>query len=243
VSNPGALEISDTDNVLEFAIPERMLADLQITSVMPNRMDIDAGEAFTYRIEIENVGQGDVSRITRVSMIDVASGAELAPARVSPIDRGGSITVTLDLISANGQTLRFLADSTSTIPELDEENNSFEISVLDVMTHDISIESLTVPDPINFVEITTSRRVIANNGPGIALNLNAHATIFHASGGSTALAVVVFSSLESGAMITGVTKYLPVAGDRFVITIETPDQVEVNDLDNTGEVLVDDLQA
>jgi hypothetical protein len=34
-----------------------------------------------------------------------------------------------------------------------------------------------------------------------------------------------------------------VAGDRLVVTIETPDQVEINDLDNTAEVLVDDLQA
>jgi hypothetical protein len=34
-----------------------------------------------------------------------------------------------------------------------------------------------------------------------------------------------------------------VAGDRLVVTIETPDQVEINDMDNTAEVLVDDLQA
>jgi hypothetical protein len=55
--------------------------------------------------------------------------------------------------------------------------------------------------------------------------------------------VVVISSLEAGATTTGVTKYLPGGGDRFVITIETPDQVEVDDLDNTAEVLVDDLQT
>jgi subtilase family serine protease len=151
--------------------------------------------------------------------------------------------VTLDVLSADGQTIRFLADSTSKVSELDEENNSSEVSVLDVMTHDIAVESLTPAEPIDFTETTTFRWVIANNGPGRALNLNAHATIFHVGGGSTALAVVVISSLESGATTTGVTKYLPVAGDRFVITIETPDQVEVNDLDNTAEVLVDDLQA
>ncbi|NQW18251.1 MAG: hypothetical protein HQ478_12280 [Chloroflexi bacterium] len=243
VSHSGALEVSNSDNVLEFAIHERMLPDLRIASVISNRLDIESGEAFTWRIEIENIGAGDVSRITEISMIDIESGEELATSRVSPVARGETTTVSLDVGSAIGRELRFVADSTLKVKEADEENNSLEISVLDVMAHDIRLVSLTTSAPVDFIEITAFRWVIANDGPGRALNLNAHVTIFHAGGGSTSLPVAVISSLEAGSFTTGVTKYLPVAGDRVTVVIETPEQFEVNELDNTAEFLVDDLQT
>jgi len=203
IDNSGALEISESDNILEFATHERMLPELRIVSITSNRMNIDAGEAFTYRIDIENSGSGDVSRYADIGMFDVVTGEELSTTRVAPVTRGGSVTVSLDVDSADGQSLSFRVDSTSKVLEADEENNSVEVSVLDVMTHDINIESLTVGVPVDFVEETSFRWLIANNGPGRALDLNAHVTIFHAAGGSTALAVVVISSLESGANTTG----------------------------------------
>ena len=125
---------------------------------MPNRMDIHSSERSIYRIAIEDIGQGDVSRITEISMVDVTSGEEIATVRVSPVGWGESVTVSLDLLSENCHSLTFIVDSTSKVFELDKKNNSSDVSALDVMTHDINLASITVAVP------TTSSKQPSSGG-------------------------------------------------------------------------------
>jgi hypothetical protein len=106
---------------------------------------------------------GSPSSRRRLGDFPAITASRCNQARAQLLDSPTIHTVTLGLLSADGQSLTFIVDSTSKVFELDEENNSFEVSVLDVMTHDINVESITVAAPIDFIETTSFSWIIAND--------------------------------------------------------------------------------
>jgi hypothetical protein len=242
IDHEAGLEISTEDNVERFTTHERMLPDLQIASITPNRYDIDRGESFSWTVEIENTGNGDVLRLTEIALIDLETG-EVAATRVVPIVRRGQIeTITLDIHDAHGQDLRFVLDSTEKVKETDEGNNSVTLSTLDVMTHDLSVVTIGSSEPVDYVSESAFLWTIFNAGPGRALEINVHVEVHHSSGAVTTLKTVTIASMDAGETTSGVTRYSPKNGDRIFVLVETPEQAESSPADNSLEVATDDLE-